>query len=123
MAEVFEQNVDIYDVAAAEDLSTHKFKAVTLAGALETTGGLPGGILQNSPDAAGKVASIAYQGICKAMAGATVTAGMKVTSEVTTGRLIQATSGKHIYGTALTGAGDGELFVIMLSPGAVSILA
>ena len=115
--QVFEQSIVNITVPAAADLTAKKGCVVSpVTGALESTGGLGGGILQNSPDS-GQGAVVAVMGVAIGLAGASVTKGQYVTSEATTARLIPATTGDRIVGMALTTGGDGEKISVLLSPG------
>ncbi|MGH6821928.1 MAG: capsid cement protein [Methylocella sp.] len=93
---------------AGADLRTKQYYPVKLTAArtvgLATTGGENiYGILQNKPNT-GDVADVCIFGICKAIAGGTVTAGGAVMSEVTNGRIVDQTSTNAKIGVALEGA-------------------
>ena len=80
---------------AAGDLSADQYKFVTLgaSGASLNTvnGGYVDGILQNDPAAAGRGATVAYDGVSKVVAGAAVLNGAKLMSDAT-GRAVTATT-------------------------------
>lgn len=104
---------------AAADLSAKQFYAVkqtstgiNLAGAGEAIVG----ILQNKPSALGQATEVETLGLSKAVGGAAITQGAAVTPDGN-GKLITATTGDHIAGTAWTGCGaDAELFTVLLRP-------
>ena len=96
--------ISIPDVAG--DMSGNQYLVVDAAGALAGSTGTGGlGILQNKPKA-GETAAVAVGGVSKAIAGDTITVGAKLTNEVTTGRVIPATSTNRIIGIALTAGND-----------------
>lgn len=104
---------------AAADLSSYQGCFVTVDSssnaALASTGGqMAIGVLDNKPDALGRAATVVVGGVVQCLAGATVAAGAKIMTEVTTCRGITATSGNHVLGIALTGAADGEFFSLLL---------
>lgn len=71
------------------------------------------GVLQDNPGAAGLVGNVAIFGMCKAKAGATITAGTKITSGAD-GRVETAATGDRELGWAVTGGADGEIITILL---------
>ncbi|MHA1859159.1 MAG: capsid cement protein [Candidatus Thorarchaeota archaeon] len=71
------------------------------------------GVLQDNPNTAGHVGRVAIHGMCKAKAGATITAGAKITSGAD-GRVETAASGDRELGWAVTGGADGEIITILL---------
>jgi len=72
------------------------------------------GVLQNKP-ASGRAATIQVGGVTKVIAGATVAAGARVTSDAA-GKAIAATTGKQVIGVALTGGAANEVIEVLLSP-------
>jgi hypothetical protein len=75
------------------------------------------GVLQNTPKAAGREATIAVNGETKVMAGAAITAGLPI-SHNSSGRAIAATSGLAVLGFALEAAGaDGDIIRALLLQG------
>ncbi len=109
-------------LVAGADLSAAQFKVVKAA----STGGavVVGsaatdkclGVLQNNPKN-GEAAEVAFLGVCKALAEASVTYGARVTSS-STGRVKVTTTANdtvigHSLGTASTSAGD--LIPVLLS--------
>ena len=106
--------ISIPDVAG--DMSSNQYKVVDAAGALAGntgTGGL--GILQNKPKA-GETAAVAVGGVSKAIAGATIAVGDKLTNETTTGHVIPATSTNRVIGIALTAGNDTEIVSMLVVP-------
>ncbi|CAB4122315.1 Bacteriophage VT1-Sakai, H0018 [uncultured Caudovirales phage] len=104
-------------LVAAADLSAKQFLVVkadsagkaALAGASDTN---QIGIVQNKPTA-GQTATIRFAGVSKAAAGGTIAAGGAVTSD-SAGKVIAATTGKQIIGTALTGGVSGDVITVLL---------
>jgi hypothetical protein len=77
------------------------------------------GVLQNTPDAAGRAATVTIEGCTKVVAGAVVAAGASLMSD-TDGTVITATgANKIIVGTALEGAADGATFRMLIMAGKV----
>jgi len=72
------------------------------------------GILQNDPAAAGRAATVAVGGVCKAMSGDTLTAGVKVTAGAD-GRVETAATGDFVLGWTLTAANDGQILSLLLT--------
>jgi hypothetical protein len=65
------------------------------------------------------IVPICVLGICKALAGASITRGAKLTGETTTGRVDTAAANEQIIGIALANAADGELVQILVVPSRV----
>lgn len=110
---------------AAADLSAKQFTFVNVDSSSEvaantTEGEVCSGVLQDAPDAQGKTASPAYDGVTKIVLGATVAAGAHVMSD-TTGRAIAATTAKFIMGTILEGGDADEIGTLLLSPTGYSL--
>jgi hypothetical protein len=107
-------------LAAAADLSTHQFKFVNVDGngraALGGAGTRAVGVLQDKPNALGKVGTIMLSGISKVVAGAAVTVGADVMSDAS-GRAVTATATNRRLGVALaTAGGAGEIIPVLLRP-------
>ncbi len=79
------------------------------------------GVLMNKPSAEDQAAEIAGPGsIVKVLSGDTIAEGDKITAEAGGKALATTTSPNHYAGVALSPAGDGEYFEMMVSPGMVS---
>lgn len=75
------------------------------------------GVLRNKPKA-GQAALVRMSGTSKVTAGGTIAAGDRVTP-TTGGKVITTTSaGNTVVGIALAAAVTGDIFEIMLTPGA-----
>jgi len=77
------------------------------------------GILQNDPKA-GQAAQVVYNGVSKAMAGASFSAGVRLMSD-TLGRVITAgaTTTNSVLGVAIESAtATGQIVTILVSPAA-----
>lgn len=118
-------SVDLLLLAGA-DLSALRHYPVKLNGsgaavAATTAGEQPLGILQNAP-ANGAVARVRISGISRIVLGDTLTQGMKIAVEVTSGRAKQAVAGtvdvsggavedltgSYAFGILITGGADGD---------------
>lgn len=72
------------------------------------------GVLQNNPDAAGKPCTITVGGVCKAIAGGTISPGDRVTVD-TNGKFVSVSSvDAYILGTALTAGASGSIFALLI---------
>ena len=99
----------IIGVTAGEDLSSHQYKAISLAGTIAASSTLAVGILQNKPGASGRQASVAWKGHLKAYAGAAINSGSPV-MVTASGWIIASTSLGNSVGVCITGAASGDLF-------------
>ncbi len=75
------------------------------------------GILVNLPKA-GKAANVQWLGSCKVLAGGTITRGDKVTANSSGAAITTTSSGNTVVGIALQSAVSGDLFEVLLTPGA-----
>lgn len=75
----------------------------------------PLGVLQNNPAASGRAATVAYSGLSKVKAGATVTVGAYATTNGS-GKAIDAVSGSVVIGRFLEAGANDEIVAIMLQP-------
>lgn len=118
---------------AGADLSSHKHKAVKLNSSgdvilASALGETVVGVLVNDPTS-GQAADVAYAGVVKMIAGATITpmnkiatsaAGLGVVATAETvntadaGSASDAVVGGHVIGIALTPAASGEVFSLLL---------
>ena len=115
-----EEKVICLNLLAGADLSSHQYKIVYLSAAktvsLQTTAGAGGiGILQNEPAASGRSAQVAISGRVKALAGAVVAAGVKVTNDAT-GRIVTAQGDDEVLGeSVIAGAAAGDVMEVVVS--------
>lgn len=110
-------------VTAATDLRSFQYRVVRFAAAQTCSVAshalsaaateLPCGILQNNPNS-GEVASIAYAGPSKAVAGATLTARALLTTNGS-GQVIDAVSGSIVIGRAMEAVAVSERASVMLA--------
>lgn len=128
-------SVDIMLLAGA-DLSLLRHYPVKLNGsgaavAATTAGEAILGILQNAP-ANGAIAIVRVSGISSIVLGDTITQGMKLAVEATSGRAKEAVAaytntsdagaaqdalvGSYVFGICITGGADGETGLCLLSP-------
>lgn len=79
------------------------------------------GVLMNKPAAADREAEIAGPGsVVKCLSGDTIAEGDKVTAEAGGKALTTTTDTNHIAGIALSPAGDGEYFELLVAPSQVA---
>jgi hypothetical protein len=101
---------------AAADLTSKQFTVVKLdsngAAANAGAGEAGIGILQNNPNT-GQPATVQIDGISKAKAGGSITAGAALAANAA-GLLVAATTGNYIVGFAKTGAASGDVFPVVL---------
>jgi len=98
-------------LTSAADLTAKQYLAVKITAAstvnLSGAGEVAIGILQNAP-AAAAVAKVSIDGqVTSAISGAAVTVGTQVTPDAA-GKLVTATTGDYVIGTAVTGAAAGD---------------
>lgn len=115
-----ENSVSSITLLAAADLSASQYRVaqVNASGQAALCGatGVAVGILQNKP-ASGRAATVAFHGVSKAIAGATVAAGARVTSDANSA-VITATTGDSSLGVALTGGAAGDVISVLIgAPG------
>lgn len=114
-------SIDAFDaLTAGADLSGKLFHAVKIAsdGDLELAGDgeLAVGLITEA-DTAGNQVTYQFQGIARGYAGAAITAGTKVASNVS-GQLVTATTGENVIGIAREEAtASGHIISVLLSPG------
>lgn len=113
-------------IPAGADLSALRFYPVKLNGsgalvAATTAGEQPLGILQNAP-ANGAIGRVRISGVSRVILGDTLTQGMKIAVEVTSGRAkqavagtvnvagggVEALAGSYAFGILITGGADGD---------------
>lgn len=129
----YEANLKKHSLEAAADLSAKQFYAVKVdsAGkaALAGAGDRAFGILQNTPTQ-GQMASVAFDGISKAVAGGTIAAGAQVEVDangkmVTASKAVvdstvssatDAVKGGNVIGIAMEAAVAGQIFSVMVQP-------
>lgn len=103
-------------LAAAADLSAKQFTVIKLdsngAAASAGAGEAGIGILQNNPGS-GQAATVQIDGISKAKAGGTISAGAALAANAS-GLLVAATTGNYIVGFAKAAAASGDVFPVVL---------
>ncbi|QCO07399.1 hypothetical protein [Azospirillum argentinense] len=107
---------------AGVDLSDHQYKAVMLSTAADDSvippsgqGAMCIGILQNAPKAGSK-ADVCVFGITRAVGGATVTRGARVTANGADGEIGAASSGDYVLGVLTQGTADGVEQSMFVNP-------
>lgn len=107
---------------AAADLSSNQYRVVLADGNLAGTAGTGGiGILDDKPNAAGRVGRVIVGGVAKALAGAAISVGAILTND-TDGKVVTAVGGDIVIGTALTAAGNAdELISMLVVPGGAEV--
>lgn len=118
----FPTPVLISGLTAAADLSTKRYKAVLLGASGVNVAGANEmefvGFLQNAPASGGVCEIAANGGGSKAIAGGTIAAGDKLTTDAS-GDLVAITTGqtKAAVAIALTGAADNDIFEVLVLSG------
>jgi len=121
MAETVDNQLQLLAMKAAADLSAAQFHLVRVSdnagqvniGSLATHSSLIG-ILWNAPNATGRGASVAYDGLAKVTLGAAVNSLTWFTTNGS-GRAVAAASGDMCAGRLLeTGGADGEIVSCLL---------
>jgi len=107
---------------AETDLSTKQYLVVELGAGdnqvdvCDAQGEISIGVLQNDP-AAGEAALVQFLGTTKAVAGAAITKGARVTTGAA-GKVEAAATGDYVIGRALEAAGaDGDIIEVLLTLG------
>lgn len=105
-----ENKFETHTIVAGADLSTHQYKAVTLAGTVAASSATARGIQQGKP-LSGDHMTVAYKGILKAYAGAAVNSGAQV--GVTASGFLITVTGSAYVGRALASASSGALMTLV----------
>lgn len=97
--------------------SVHRFAVLASDGQLDVVsvaGGDADGVLMGNPKAAGRAVALAYAGVVKVVAGDALDPGMKIASD-DQGRAVEAASGDHVLGKALSAVAEpGEMVEVLL---------
>jgi len=118
MSNAYEADLVNQAFVADTDLSSYQYYPVKMdsdeeAALASDAGDFMLGVLQNAPSAAGRTATVALDGITKAVGGAAITAGSKVQVGAG-GKFVTQTTGV-LAGQALTTCGaDAELFSLKI---------
>lgn len=111
-----ENQVRSLTLVAAADLSASQYRLIQVdsAGkaALAGATGIVVGALQNKP-ASGQSAAVGFHGVSKVVAGGTVAAGARVTSDANSAA-ITATTGDSVAGIAITAGVSGDLISVLI---------
>ncbi|MCC6808702.1 MAG: DUF2190 family protein [Deltaproteobacteria bacterium] len=113
---------DLRTVPAGADLSTHQHKFVNLdtngrAFLSATAGARCFGVLQNTPDAQGKAATIAVKGVSKVKAEGPISKGNMVVASTAGLAITSSTTAHHRVGRAMEAATLlGDLIAVELVP-------
>lgn len=114
----FEQNLQSISLVAAADLSAKIGYIVQVdsngKAALADATALAVGVLQNNP-ASGQVATVGVHGVSKVVAGGTIAAGARVTSDANGKAIAATTAGDAVIGIALAGAAANDIIPILLT--------
>jgi uncharacterized protein DUF2190 len=116
-----QENIRCLSIEAGGDLSAGQFRFVEVASdgqvdLVAAEGGDAIGVLQNNPAAAGRAATVAYEGVVKVVVGTGgLTAGQKCKSDAAGAAVLAtAASSDHVLGKVLVGAAAGGLAEILL---------
>lgn len=123
----YEANLVNITLSAHDDYSAKQYYAVDLnsseeAELVSSQGAESIGILQNTPSANGRPATVAVGGISRAVAGETIAAGARVTPTAD-GTFMTAASGDYVAGRAMVAAVSGDIFCVFLSGPGQDIVA
>jgi hypothetical protein len=123
----FDNSVQNITLPAAADLSAQQYRCMTVnasgQAAVANATALVVGILQNDPGAAGQPATVAYAGASKAVAGASITAGARVTADANGAVIPAAAAGDPVLGVALSNAASGDIIPVLINPYPFAALA
>ena len=121
-----EDNIQKVSIPANTDLSASQYCFVTVNSsgrlALTADAGEADGVLQDKPDAAGRVGSLGISGVTKVKLGGTVTAGDDVASGAS-GVAVIAATGDVVNGRALESGTSGTIISILLKAAGHNALA
>jgi hypothetical protein len=102
-------------VVSDQKANIYKFMKLSATGVElnDSAGGVCVGVAySNDGNAAGKVIPVAYAGVIKVIAGATVAKGAQVASTAA-GLAATAVAADYVQGQALTGGDNGDLITIL----------
>ena len=124
----FDNAIQSITLPAAADLSAQQYRCITVnasgQAAVANATALVVGILNNDPGAAGQPATVGYAGVSKAIAGAAIAAGARVTADANGAVIAAATAGDAVIGVALAAAGAaGDIIPILINPFPFAALA
>ena len=107
-----------HPVPAAADLSAKKYYGLTIdsvgeAALISAITQIPIGILQNAPDAQGKPAGIASNGISKCVLGGTLSPGVPVGFSAA-GKIVADAATNYTAGVLMKGGVDTEIGEVFL---------
>jgi hypothetical protein len=114
-----DEAVRFITVPANADLSANQFQMVLVNGsgnaAVNTVaGGRVDGVIYNKPSAAGRDTTIAIAGVCKIVAGGTVTIGGFVKSDAA-GKVVDSAGAGMVIGKSLSAGVNGQVVRVLLS--------
>lgn len=123
----YEEGLQTVSLLANADLSASQFCLVSVnsSGRLAVTGdgASADGVLQNKPNAAAVVGSMAISGIAMVKAGAATTAGSDLASDAS-GRVVDVTTGDIVVGICLEAAGAAnDIIPVLLRLGGRTLFA
>lgn len=114
-----EQAQTCITLEAGADLSAKQyyFVSVSADGQIDATGdgAQADGVLQNTPEAAGRAASVCVGGTTKVECGGVVTRGGPVASDAN-GAAVNPASGDVVLGTALETGASGSIIEMIFEP-------
>lgn len=97
-------------IKAGQDLSSHRYKAVNLAGTVAATTADAKGVVRNAPQSGDHV-ELVYKGEFKVLVGAAVNSGAQV--GVTTSGFFITVTGSAYVGVAKASASSGALCTVI----------
>lgn len=116
-----ESTLTSLSIPAAGDLSSSQYRVIDvnasgLAAVVAAAGAKNVGILQNKPNAAGRAAAVAVNGVSKIVFGGTVAAGAEVVSDATGAGIAQSAAAQFVIGTAVRGGSAGQIGEVLIKP-------
>jgi Uncharacterized conserved protein (DUF2190) len=115
----FEDYRKCITVPASADLSTKQFHLVEIDAngqiAVVGAGVHADGVLQDTPNAAGRAGLVAVGGTVRVICGGVVTRGGAVAAD-SNGKAVNAASTAKIVGTALETGADGAIIAMLFQP-------
>ena len=118
-----EQKMQVVSIPANTDLSAKQYYMVGITNAsgtgqvsLATEGGDVVGVLQNVPNLAGRAAEVAVGGVCKCIAGGSITAGNRVSPDSNGKATAVGSADDYAFGVALQTASSGDIFTLLIRP-------
>jgi hypothetical protein len=125
----YEESLKCISLPASADLSASQYKLVDVASdgeiAIITSKGAKfAGVLQDAPDAVGRVGAVGIDGVTKVRAGAAVTAGANVIGDATARVIATDATDQFVLGLALeTATAADDVIAVLIDKFQTSVTA